>query len=219
MGLNYKLKIALNLNKIMKKKLAYDDSFTLAFLIILLITFCYNSIFQGGSRVPRIFLIFITIVVAKLFFKVTFLKKSRFIYMATLIFIFISMYLGNVLNFYTYIDNYDKILHFISGIIIGFIGVIIFAYFTQEYFKKINPMFVVFFSVIFAIALAGTWEIWEFTTDRLFGLNSQLNSLIDTMTDIICGTVGGLISAIPIYLFAKGKHNKFLSTIIKEIID
>lgn len=80
-------------------------------------------------------------------------------------------------------------------------------------------MFVVFFSVIFAIALAGTWEIWEFTTDRLFGLNSQLNSLIDTMTDIICGTVGGLISAIPIYLFAKGKHNKFLSTIIKEIIE
>lgn len=78
----------------------------------------------------RIFLIFIIIVVVKLFFKVIFLKKFRFVYMVILIFIFIFMYLGNVLNFYIYIDNYDKILYFIFGIIIGFIGVIIFVYFV-----------------------------------------------------------------------------------------
>lgn len=39
------------------------------------------------------------------------------------------------------------------------------------------------------------------------------------MIDIICGIVGGLILVILIYLFVKGKYNKFLSIIIKEIID
>ena len=43
-------------------------------------------------------------------------------------------------------------------------------------------------NTLFSIAAAGVWEIWEFSTDMLFGFHSQNNSLIDTMMDIICGS-------------------------------
>lgn len=203
----------------MKKRLTYDNLITLTFLCLLAVTLIYNITFQSGSKLQRIILCFVAVIATKIFFSVTFLKKSKATYVSTILFIIISMYLGNILNFYTYISNYDKILHLASGGIIGIVSVIIYAYFIKDELDKINPMFMVFFSIIFTIALAGGWEIWEFTTDRLFGLESQLNSLVDTMTDIICGTIGGGIVLIPIYKFAKGKKNRFLEAIINEILD
>ena len=73
------------------------------------------------------------------------------------------------------------------------------------------------FSIFFAMAVAGGWEIWEFTTDQLLGFASQNNSLIDTMLDIICGTVMGVITNIPIYLQSKGKKIYFVDKIINEM--
>lgn len=201
----------------MKRKLTYDNLITIIFLVILLVTLIYNLIFQDGNKIARILLAITATIVTKIFFSITFLKKSKASYVASILFIILSMYFGNIINFYEIIPNYDKILHLGSGIIMGFVGIVIYAYFTKGEIKKINPMFMVFFSIMFTIALAGAWEIWEFTTDQLFGLDSQLNSLIDTMTDIICGTVGGGVALIPIYRFAKGKENRFLKTIINEV--
>lgn len=201
----------------MKRKLTYDNLITIIFLVILLVTLIYNLIFQDGNKIARILLAIAATIVTKIFFSITFLKKSKASYVASILFIILSMYFGNIINFYEIIPNYDKILHLGSGIIIGFVGIVIYAYFTKGEINKINPMFMVFFSIMFTIALAGAWEIWEFTTDQLFGLDSQLNSLIDTMTDIICGTVGGGVALIPIYRFAKGKENRFLKTIINEV--
>lgn len=80
-----------------------------------------------------------------------------------------------------------------------------------------NPLTSAIFVILFATAAAGVWEIWEFTTDSLFGLTAQNNSLNDTMWDIICGTVVGLITAIPIYINSKTNNIKIINRIISEI--
>ena len=72
-------------------------------------------------------------------------------------------------------------------------------------------------NTLFSIAAAGVWEIWEFSTDMLFGFHSQNNSLIDTMMDIICGSIMGIITNIPIYLYIKGKNISFIENIVKEM--
>lgn len=200
------------------RKLTYDNKITVIFLSLLAATLIFNIIFQNGNKIFRIVLAAAAILIMKVVFTVTFLKKSKASYTASLIFIFLAMYLGNVFDFYQLISNYDKILHFSSGIIIGVVGLIIYAHFTKEYMKKLSPHFMILFIFIFCVALAGCWEIWEFTGDRLFGFTSQNNSLIDTMMDIICGTAGGLISLIPIYRFARGKSNSFLEKVTKEVI-
>jgi hypothetical protein len=45
-----------------------------------------------------------------------------------------------------------------------------------------------------ALALAGAWEIFEFTMDEIQGTREQ-DDLRDTMRDMIDGTVGGVLAA------------------------
>lgn len=199
----------------MRRKINYETLITLIFFIIIAATTIYDVLFNNYSKIGRLILIVVTIMAVKILFKITFLKKSQAAYISILSFVMISMYLGNVLNFYSYINNYDKILHFISGIIINILSVIIYLNFTNENINNINLKFIITFSSAFIIGCAGAWEIWEFTTDKIFGLQAQLNSLNDTMLDIICGSIGGLLSLILICICILKKKEKVFSFIIK----
>lgn len=189
------------------------------FTIVLIITAIYDFIARDGEKLFRIALTFVTIVLVYLLYIKSFLKGAKIIYYINMTFIFLAMYLANVWNFYS-IPNYDKFLHLLSGAIIAIIGYILFIYLTNDISRKeMNPLTPAIFVILFATAAAGVWEIWEFTTDSLFGLSAQNNSLNDTMWDIICGTVVGIITAIPIYIHSKGRDIKIINTIINEIED
>lgn len=187
------------------------------FTVILIITGIYDYFARDGEKLFRIGLTFVTIILVYLLFIKGFLKGARIIYYINMTFVFLSMYLASVWNFYS-ITNYDKFLHLLSGAIIAIIGYILFIYLTNEISRKeMNPLTSAIFVILFATAAAGVWEIWEFTTDSLFGLTAQNNSLNDTMWDIICGTVVGLITAIPIYINSKTNNIKIINRIISEI--
>lgn len=187
------------------------------FTVILIITGIYDFFARDGEKLFRIGLTFVTVILVYLLFIKSFLKGARIIYYINMIFVFLSMYLASVWNFYS-ITNYDKFLHLLSGAIIAIIGYILFIYLTNDISRKeMNPLTSAIFVILFATAAAGVWEIWEFTTDSLFGLTAQNNSLNDTMWDIICGTVVGLITAIPIYINSKTNNIKIINRIISEI--
>ncbi|WP_291627215.1 hypothetical protein [Clostridium sp.] len=187
------------------------------FTVILIITGIYDYFARDGEKLFRIGLTFVTIILVYLLFIKGFLKGARIIYYINMTFVFLSMYLASVWNFYS-ITNYDKFLHLLSGAIIAIIGYILFIYLTNDISRKeMNPLTSAIFVILFATAAAGVWEIWEFTTDSLFGLTAQNNSLNDTMWDIICGTVIGLITAIPIYINSKTNNIKIINRIISEI--
>lgn len=198
------------------KKLWTEDKATVSFYLLLIVTSIWDVLARGGVKVPRIILIGITILAAKILFTRTFLKKSRAAYLTTLAFIFFSMYLANVMNFYA-IPYYDKILHFFSGIILATFGFIIYVnFFGDRDNKTVKPMAMVIFLIFFCAGSAALWEIWEFTTDSLFNLTAQ-NGLVDTMWDIILGTGGGLFVIYPVYLYEKGKEIKILKKIAEEM--
>ncbi len=203
----------------MKEKPRSNREFIVAliFTAILIITAIYDFFARDGEKLFRIGLTFITVVLVYLTFIKTFLKGARIIYYINMIFVFLSMYLASVWNFYS-ITNYDKFLHLLSGAIIAIIGYVLFIYLTNNISRKeMNSLTPAIFVILFATAAAGVWEIWEFTTDSLFGLSAQNNSLNDTMWDIICGTVVGIITAIPIYINSKNSSIKIINKIISEI--
>lgn len=188
-------------------------------MVILIITAIYDFMFRGGEKLFRIGLMAITLWITYGVYKKTFLRKTRISFYLIYSFIFGAMYLGNVFDFYLIIPMYDKILHLLSGLILGMIGYILFVHVsngaTEGSFKRYMP---ILFSIIFSIAGAAVWEIWEFSTDQLFGFASQNNSLHDTMWDIICGSLMGVIANIPIYLYyIKSKKIKFIENLNKEI--
>ena len=180
-------------------------------MVILIITAIYDFMFRGGEKLFRIGLMAITLWIMYGVYKKTFLRKTRISFYLIYSFIFGAMYLGNVFDFYLIIPMYDKILHLLSGLILGMIGYILFVHVsngaTEGSFKRYMP---ILFSIIFSIAGAAVWEIWEFST--------QNNSLHDTMWDIICGSLMGVIANIPIYLYyIKSKKIKFIENLNKEI--
>lgn len=201
----------------MKLKKNIELFIAIIFSIIVILTGVYFSIKGEYARIFRLVLNIVTIFGAYLLYKRSFLKGSKIIYYTNMVFIFLSMYLASGLNFYA-IPNYDKFLHLLSGAVIAIIGYVLFLYLTNEKSRKeMKSITGTIFVIIFATAVAGAWEIWEFTTDAIFGLNAQNGSLIDTMQDIICGTIVGIITSIPIYLHSIGKNIKFINKIIYDI--
>ena len=190
--------------KMSKDKALIINLFT---MVALIITAICDFIFFNGDKLFRVVLMAVTLWLMYFVYKRTFLKKSR-----------VSFYLGSIFEFYEIIPMYDKILHLLSGVVASTIGFIIFLHITNgkgmDICKSYAPAL---FSIIFAIAAAAVWEIWEFSTDKLFGFLSQNNSLHDTMWDIICGSIIGIVSSIPIFLYSKGKKFRYIKKIIEEM--
>jgi len=128
-----------------------------------------------------------------------------------LIFIYLSVYLGEIRYFYYKFWWWDIFLHGISGIIIGVIGFSLIYLLNKERTLSIelSHLFIAIFSFSFAIAIGTIWEIFEFFIDSFLGLNMQKSGLIDTMWDLIVDTLGALLASISGYLYLKGNLKIF----------
>ena len=99
--------------------------------------------------------------------------------------------LGSALNLYHYLGFYDKFVHYTSGIVLAEGGLILIHALAGRRHTPAEPLLCRLFSMFFAIAGAGIWEIYEFTADNLLGINMQGDNT-NTMGDIISGTLGAL---------------------------
>ena len=111
------------------------------------------------------------------------------------LFIFMADFLGCIVNLYKYISWYDLFIHFVSGIMSFVLGYLI----LEKSKLKLSGMVKFFYLVGFVAFVALCWEIIEFTGDQVFGLNLQHNmetGVLDTMSDMIMGFMGGICSYI-----------------------
>ena len=125
------------------------------------------------------------------------LKIPNWLYILTLVFVYMASPLGSIMNFYRTIGPYDKIVHFFSGILIGAFGYFIVTKLLPGTDKKIR-LVVAMFTFLFASGGAGLWEIFEFTTDILAGGGMQ-RGMVDTVTDMIAGNLGGILAGFYVY--------------------
>ena len=146
-------------------------------------------------------------------------------------FTFGSMFLGEILDFYTRFSWWDTMLHFTSGIMFSIIGYLLFLSFNRDsgVRSRFNPVIVVIFTVCFSIACGAIWEIFEFGADSLLGMNMQRwqsvipneqwgalqnvsnfsnPGLVNTMKDIISDTLGSILSIFLILPLAR-HNNKY----------
>lgn len=143
------------------------------------------------------------------------IKISPTMEIAFVAFCFASLILGDVANFYSRFAWWDTILHAISGVLMGIVGYAIINTFNRvdERRLRYSPLFVVAWIICFSVAVGTMWEIIEFVTDGLFGLNSQeflsssgtfdmvqprigRDALWDTMVDLILDLLGAIVVAI-----------------------
>lgn len=108
-------------------------------------------------------------------------------------FVFGTLFLGHLANFYDSIPLWDKFLHFQSGLILGVTGFVLVYTLNEEEFVPLDlsPGFVAFFAITFSLAIGVVWEIVEFAGDFLFSVDWQHNNT-DTMWDLIADGMGSL---------------------------
>lgn len=113
-------------------------------------------------------------------------------------FLFLTLFLGSLNNFYVIFPWWDIFLHFSSGIIMGSLGFVLVYTLNEQRTKHLtlSPIFISFFSFCFALAMAVLWEIFEYGHDLVVaGYKMQGIGVDDTMGDLIVCTIGALIVA------------------------
>ncbi len=126
------------------------------------------------------------------------------------IFLYCSIFLGEVANFYYMIPHWDTLLHAMSGAMLGAVGFLLVDWLNKDKDVKVqlSPIYLSVFAFAFALMVGALWEIWEFSFDTLLGLNMQKHTteegvaligkaaLDDTMIDIIIDALSALVVAV-----------------------
>lgn len=150
-------------------------------------------------------LVFIEILVGPILFlglylidKFSIIKIPLVITYILLSHIVIALNLGSILKFYDLIDCFDLIAHAYFGFVCS---ALIFTIMLRLDGDKLNLHILLIMILFIVLGIGGIWEIIEFTSDNILGLDSQrVNESIslghsgvwDTMMDLII-TIPGIL--------------------------
>jgi hypothetical protein len=122
------------------------------------------------------------------------------------LFVFATLYLGEVFDFYNRFWWWDILLHGASATGFGIVGFLFIFYLFEGDKYAAPPWALAMIAFAVAMALGTIWEIFEFGMDQIFGLNMQKSGLIDTMTDLMVDAAGAFVGASSGFFWLKGRQ-------------
>ncbi|MFG0331859.1 MAG: hypothetical protein ACF8TS_00730, partial [Maioricimonas sp. JB049] len=145
----------------------------------------------------------------------------------TIAFIFASLFLGELRDFYNRFWWWDIALHTTSGGLLGVLGLLLVYVLneTPHVDLHMRPGFVAFFAFCFALSVGALWEIYEFAMDQFLGTNMQkpmLNDpsgLTDTMIDLIVDALGALSVSVAGYIYMRRGNQSIIDRGIRRFIE
>lgn len=130
--------------------------------------------------------------------------------------LFLHTFFGEWLRFYDTIWFFDKFMHLYGTSIIAIMAFMIVYTFHATRKLRLTLPFTGLFTVTFAMAVGGLWEIGEFTFDKLLDRNTQY-SLDNTMWDMINNVIGGTVVALLGMLYVRYSRPEGRKRITKTI--
>ncbi len=114
------------------------------------------------------------------------------------VFVYASLFLGEVRGYYVKYWWWDSLLHTGSGLLLGIFGFVLVHVMNEkeDLHLSMKPSFVALFAFMFALGMGALWEILEFAIDQTFGTTMQKSGLVDTMWDLIVDGLGALTISI-----------------------
>jgi hypothetical protein len=173
--------------------------------------------------------VFLTVLVLLLTLVPAFLFRRYRVYippefqLVSAVFIFLSVFLGSVADFYDHFWWWDIVLHTGSGFLLGIIGFLVLFLMNQtdRLPEGIRPSFLCFFGLTFAVFLGVLWEIFEFAVDMIVpGANmlSWETGAGDTIVDLIVDTVGAILVALMGWAYIKTGQYSFIADAVRKFI-
>lgn len=146
--------------------------------------------------------------------------------------IFFGSFLAQGLEWNHTVTSWDKVLHFIAGGVIVFIGNGVAGMFLDKS-DRISPLFRTYASTGFSFIAIVIWEVFEFFADyyivdssnqaysisperdawffKIFGYGVQNENqwtVFDTNVDMLCAIAGSLPAAVVLWLWCRSKSQK-----------
>jgi len=114
-------------------------------------------------------------------------------------FIAAGSFAGSALHVYWYLPLWDVLVHFYSGVMLAWLGLLLARRAEEQTGWPLPRWFTLTVTLLTPMAFAAAWEICEFASDIIIGTASQ-HGLSDSMTDIIAGTLGGVFAIVLLLL-------------------
>lgn len=142
------------------------------------------------------------------------------------VFAFASVFLGEIRDYYTRFWWWDIALHGFSGLLLGLFGFLLVYVLNadEEVDLHMRPRFVALFAFVFAVAVGGLWEVFEFSMDQLVGTTMQKpmlgdpSGLTDTMWDLVVDTVGAALISWMGWWYMRRQKASFIYRWIRKFI-
>lgn len=202
---------------IMKINIDKTQSFVIIFLRITILIAMAGAIWNY-----RWALLFSSALILALTFLPNFFEKRYRINLpiefefVIILFIYASLFLGEMHGYYTRLWWWDIVLHISSGISLGFAGfLILYVLYYQDKIRA-KPIWIAIFAFCFGLAIGTVWEIIEFIVDQLFGWNMQKTGLVDTMWDLIIDALGAFLISLTGYYYIKGKKDPLFTRFLNK---
>ncbi|MDR7154694.1 hypothetical protein J2W40_001509 [Sphingobium xenophagum] len=118
-----------------------------------------------------------------------------------ILFIFATLFLGEVRDYYEWLWWWDLALHGTAGLLLGLLGFLIVYILNENELVdlRMRPSFIALFAFFFGLGIGTLWEMFEFAMDQLFGFTMQKpmlgdpSGLTDTMWDLIVDAIGAAV--------------------------
>ena len=134
------------------------------------------------------------------------------------VFVFATLFLGEVFDFYTRLWWWDIALHGLSAVGFGIAGFLfVFILFEGDRYAA-PPWAMGLLAASIGIMIGVLWEIFEFAMDQIFGMNMQKSGLLDTMSDLIVDVIGSGLGGTMGALYLRGRALGSVSALVEEFV-
>lgn len=136
-----------------------------------------------------------------------------------IVFIFSSVFLGQFGGLYDRWHWYDAFLHFISALAFGIAGfLLLFVYYVHNKLRLPKGI-ILFFVFFFCLGVGALWEIIEYGIDYSLGTNMQVDSLDDTMIDMMLNGLGAVVSIVMSSIYMSKTSVPVIDTVVNAITE
>lgn len=187
------------------------------YAITLVISLIYNFYRKDFTALGMGVVAILTPAIVPVIFKIFKWKPVYEIYIISTIFTYFASLIGSSFHWYDYF-GFDKILHFSSGIFICIGAIIMFLSIKKEKIITDAKDFTIFIIFINAVnmAIAQLWEFYEYAMLIFFNndaINHYTQGVHDTITDMMCAFVGGVIVTGFLLHYYKTKKGNFVTNL------
>lgn len=107
--------------------------------------------------------------------------------------LFVANSLANYFYWYQSFTNFDRLMHFAGGVVGSFFLAWLFYEKYLKFLSHRNLKKLFIFNTLIFLAAAGLWEVMEFSVQGIFGVDHLLANPMDSVDDLIFGTLGSLV--------------------------